>query len=325
MTPVRNDPLVSVVIPAYNASEWIGSSIQSVLSQTCANLEILVIDDGSTDDTYERVSAFSDPRLCVLHQDNAGAAAARNRGLREMRGDLVQFLDADDILSPDKIRAQVAALADAPRDAVASCAWYAFANEVSDAERRAEPVWAEVDPLKWLVRSLAGEGMMQPAGWLVPRTVSDRAGEWNASLTLHDDTEYFARVLLNATRNVFVKGPSVFYRNTAGSLSRRRGRSAAISSLNVCMLLEETLLPVRDTTYTRAAVATRYAQFAYEFIDSYPDLGQTALERLNALLVNPANAVGGAGFRTLTRLVGFQSALRIRSAIPRGERFVRHA
>jgi glycosyltransferase involved in cell wall biosynthesis len=306
-------PLVSVIIPAHNAASWIGECVRSVIAQDWTRLEIIVVDDGSTDDTTGIVAALGDSRIRTVRQTRAGAGAARNRGLRDSTGDLIQFLDADDLLSPDKIVAQVRALETAPPRAVASCAWRSFSGNIGAAQPETQAVWTEPDPVTWLVRSLAGDGMMQTAGWLIPRDVTQSAGEWSESLTLHDDGEYFARILVNATRNVFVDGPTVYYRSLPESLSRKRSRAAIESSLNVCRLRHETLIRVRNDEPARIALATRYAQFAYEFASDASDLSADALASIEELGASPANTIGGASFRTLASLIGFPRALKVRT------------
>lgn len=99
---------VSIVLPAYNAEMFVGDAVNSVLSQTCEDWELIVIDDGSIDGTSEVVSGFDDARIQLIRQSNAGVSAARNRGLRAARGGYITFLDADDLLPPDalKIRAE---------------------------------------------------------------------------------------------------------------------------------------------------------------------------------------------------------------------------
>ena len=103
---------VTVVIPAYNAAAWVGQTVASALAQTHRPLEVVVVDDGSTDGTADAAlaAAGGDPRLRVMRQENRGCAAARNRGIREARGDLIAPLDADDLWHPEKLTRQVAAL-----------------------------------------------------------------------------------------------------------------------------------------------------------------------------------------------------------------------
>lgn len=105
-------PLCTIIIPAYNAGAWIERTLQSAGQQTYTNLEVLVVDDGSTDNTrvLAEVFAESDNRFRIIHIANGGVANARNVGIREARGELVAFLDADDLWHPRKIALQVAAM-----------------------------------------------------------------------------------------------------------------------------------------------------------------------------------------------------------------------
>ena len=107
MKETRPGPLVSAVIPTFNGERFVGQAIESALAQTYANLEIIVVDDGSTDATQEVVARYGG-RVACLRQPNAGVSAARNRGIREARGDLIAFLDQDDAWYPEKIEKQVA-------------------------------------------------------------------------------------------------------------------------------------------------------------------------------------------------------------------------
>lgn len=101
-------PTFSVLIPAYNAGAYIESALASALAQSYEDFEVLVVDDGSTDDTAERVGACSDPRVVYLHQENQGPAAARNLGIGAARGEFVAFLDADDLWHPQKLEKHLA-------------------------------------------------------------------------------------------------------------------------------------------------------------------------------------------------------------------------
>jgi glycosyltransferase involved in cell wall biosynthesis len=100
------EPLVSVLVPTFNGRKYIGETLESVLAQTYGALEVIVVDDGSTDDTAEVVSAFA-PRVKLIRQPQSGHPAARNRGVRESTGEFLSFLDHDDLWSPRKIEAQM--------------------------------------------------------------------------------------------------------------------------------------------------------------------------------------------------------------------------
>jgi glycosyltransferase involved in cell wall biosynthesis len=102
---------VSIIIPAYNAEKWIGETLESALAQTWSRKEVIVVDDGSRDNTLSVAQGLASAKVKVLRQDNAGASAARNRGLALAQGELIQFLDADDLLAPDKVARQMQTLA----------------------------------------------------------------------------------------------------------------------------------------------------------------------------------------------------------------------
>jgi GT2 family glycosyltransferase len=103
-------PLVSVIIPAYNAEKTLLETVQSVLKQTFTDLELIVIDDGSADSTLALLATVKDPRLTVYSYENGGLATARNRGIERSSGEFITFIDADDLWTPEKVECQVAAL-----------------------------------------------------------------------------------------------------------------------------------------------------------------------------------------------------------------------
>ena len=99
--------LVSILIPAFNAERWLGETIRSALDQTWPRKELIVVDDGSSDGTQRVARAFASSGVHVIAQRNAGASAARNRALSLAQGDYIQWLDADDLLAPEKIEQQL--------------------------------------------------------------------------------------------------------------------------------------------------------------------------------------------------------------------------
>jgi glycosyltransferase involved in cell wall biosynthesis len=119
---------VSVIIPVYNAEKYIAATVDSVLSQTYQNLEILIIDDGSLDRSIEICQKFGDSRIRIIRQANRGLAGARNTGIRNAQGDYLAFLDADDIWLPDKLEQHVNHLDASPTVGISFC-YSAFINE----------------------------------------------------------------------------------------------------------------------------------------------------------------------------------------------------
>lgn len=114
MKDQKEEPLVSVIIPVYNGESYLAEAIHSVCEQTCSRLEIIVVNDGSTDTSGEIADGFGDPRVRCLHQENRGLSAARNRGIRSAQGRYFAFLDADDTWVRDKLALQIKALEENP-------------------------------------------------------------------------------------------------------------------------------------------------------------------------------------------------------------------
>ena len=117
---------VSILIPAYNAERFVGAALQSALDQTWPDTEIILVDDGSKDQTLAVARRHESAKVKIMCQENRGAAAARNTALREAQGDFLQYLDADDFLSPDKILEQLILLRENPNCLSVSSAIYFF-------------------------------------------------------------------------------------------------------------------------------------------------------------------------------------------------------
>ena len=124
---MNNTPLVSVIIPTYNRANLIKRSVDSVLNQTYKNFEIIIIDDGSTDNTEKIISSINDPRIVYLKQENHGASTARNKGIEIAKGEFIAFQDSDDVWHFDKLEKQVIALQNNNADVV-FCKMFAFGN-----------------------------------------------------------------------------------------------------------------------------------------------------------------------------------------------------
>jgi glycosyltransferase involved in cell wall biosynthesis len=209
-------PLVSILIPAYNAEEWLAETIQSAIAQTWQHKEIIIVDDGSSDQTAKVAAGFASNKVTVVSTAKHGAAAARNRALQLSQGDYIQWLDADDLLSPDKIERQLAALQDLDnRRILLSSSWAYFNYRTHRAHFISTPLWQDLPPIEWLLKKMGENLHMQTATWLTSRELAEAAGEWDTRLITDDDGEYFCRVLLASAGTRFVPEARVFYRITS--------------------------------------------------------------------------------------------------------------
>jgi glycosyltransferase involved in cell wall biosynthesis len=219
-------PLVSILIPAFNAQEWIADTITSAVRQTWPRKEIIVVDDGSRDHTLSIARQFASKEVSVVTQANQGAAATRNRAFSICQGDYIQWLDADDLLAPDKIERQIAAVDHgANKRMLLSSAWGRFICRPHRADFVPTPLWCDLPPVEWLLRKMGQNIFMQTATWLVSRELTESAGPWNTQLLGDDDGEYFCRVLLGSSGTRFIPEARVFFRMTGFNRLSYIGRS----------------------------------------------------------------------------------------------------
>lgn len=206
-------PLVSILIPAFNAEQWIAHTLRSALAQAWERKEIIVVDDGSTDKTLEIARRFEASGVRVVTQSNQGAAAARNMAFSLSRGEYIQWLDADDLLAPDKIARQIESLnGSLDKRVLLSSAFGFFRYRYYRAQFRPTALWEDLSPTEWLIRKLGHNIYMQTATWLVSRELTEAAGPWDTRLLADDDGEYFCRVLLASDIVRFVPESKVYYR-----------------------------------------------------------------------------------------------------------------
>lgn len=211
-------PFVSILIPAYNAELWIADTLRSALAQTWGRKEIIVVDDGSTDRTLAIARQFESDSVHVFTHSNQGAAAARNQAFVLSRGDYIQWLDADDLLAPDKIERQVEALVGCRSSrTLLSSEWGQFRYRHYRAKFVPTALWCDLSPVEWLLRKMGQNLHMQPATWLVSRELTSAAGAWDTSMFVDDDGEYFCRVLLASDGVRFVPKARVYYRASGAS------------------------------------------------------------------------------------------------------------
>lgn len=305
-------PLVSIVVPAWNAGRWLEETLNSALGQTWPAIEIIVVDDGSTDDTLDIARRFESPRVRVVTQVNAGASAARNHGLRLAQGDYIQFLDADDLLAPDKIAAQMVRFQSGPMSVLSAGPWARFSTDPSAAIVTPEENWRDLPSAEWLCLNFSGKGMMPPAAWLCARALLERAGPWNETLSLNDDGEYFSRVIAVSDGVIFCAGALSYYRSgLPGSLSRTRSRRAWDSAFRSQLASASHLLTLEDSDRTRRACANLFIRLARAMYPDCRDIVAACERQASDHGGSDLEPEGGRGFRLASRFIGWKLTRRL--------------
>ena len=304
---------VSIITPLYNSEAYIAETIDSCLGQTHRDIEIIVVENGSTDQSFSIVNAIDDSRLSVYQIPKPNAAAARNYGYQKAKGTYIVFLDADDVMASNKIELQLKALSKKPKGWIACCAWAKFKTKTKEAIITPQEVWGIQNSVTWLVNSWNGGGMMIPGCWLIPKSIIDKAGLWDERLSLHDDGEFMCRVLLASKGNVFVENTVVYYRQQSSSLSRDyTSKKAAGSALLVYKSYKQQILKFQDSKLTRRALVRNFSRFIYEYYPAHAQLIKEAYYEINELGVK-SPLVGSTSFRLIQRILGFKLAIGLTS------------
>jgi glycosyltransferase involved in cell wall biosynthesis len=222
MSTASQTPQVSVIIPAYNGDRYIVQAVESVLSQTFTDLEIIVVDDGSTDLTHQVLEPYLD-RIHYFYQENQGVAAARNRGIKEAKGDLIAFLDQDDFFLPDKLAAQVALFRSSPSLGIVNSGWH-LVNEQGEIISDIKPwqYFPKLDLETWIVQMpVLPSAMMFSRKWL------ELAGGFNSEFDSVDDSDLVIRLTVLGCEAAWLPQVTVCYRQHDKNVSIKKALKQA--------------------------------------------------------------------------------------------------
>ncbi len=207
----QGHPLISVIIPAYNAAGHVANAVVSAATQTHKNIEIIVINDGSTDDTLNilRQLYVIEPRVRIIDQPNGGVSAARNNAIRTAKGDFIAFLDSDDRWNPRKLERQLARLtAEAPDGNAISTTAFTLCYSDGHEEERPHP-----DNSPKLEMIIQRGFFIMPSSWVIPRGLFDdnRVGLFDEQLNFGEDTDWVLRALKSGVKPLIESEGLTFY------------------------------------------------------------------------------------------------------------------
>lgn len=263
-------PLVSVIIPTYNHARFVVQAVQSVLAQTYPHVEVIVVDDGSTDETAQVLEPFAG-RIKVVKQANGGVAAARNHGFTFAQGHYLTFLDADDLFLPEKLARDVALLEADPAVGVAYCSWFYVAED-------GEQVLGELRPRQngdLLEDLLLRRFHCVPGAATIRRTALEQVGLFDVNCAAAADTDLWVRLAYAGYRFASVDEPLFRYRSVAGSMSRQLTRQEQDEFTRL-----DTFFAAPNVRPEVQALRPRaYAVLLYEYASKYFHLGDVSKGR----------------------------------------------
>lgn len=314
---VDKHPLVSIVIPVFNKANFIRETLESALGQTYQRVELVLINDGSTDDSLEILSDYAikyPHQIRLIDSPNRGVSAATNLGIQAAKGDYFQFLDADDLLSPAKIERQLALLQGHGPEVIATCEWLNFSDNRNQSTPVPYGVFREfASGLDLLLRFWNYQEMMAISSYLVHRSLIEKAGPWREDLQINQDGEFFARVLVRAGKVVYEPQGKVYYRKPgASNVSQQKGARAMVHLLRSYHSYQQVVLAVEDSDRMRVALKKVYQKFLYDVYPSHPELLHKAQRHMGELGVKKKTFIGGPKFQLISKLFGFNNALKIK-------------
>lgn len=224
--------LISVIIPSYNSEKWVTEAIDSALAQSHSNLEVIVVDDGSTDGTRTLLLEKYQGRIRYHYQSNHGLAGARNTGLALAKGSYVQFLDADDLLRPDKLSRQLDCFAANPGCAVVHSDFDYFSDGVPYSSAPSPPQFVAKRAATDTFGALLSGNFIVVHAALCRRDAIVRVGQFDDALARCEDYDLWLRMAHRGDRFAFCEGSLLRYRKRAGSLSSDI-RAQILASLEV--------------------------------------------------------------------------------------------
>ena len=313
--------LVSILIPVYNAERWIGETIESALAQTWSKKEIIIVDDGSSDETYSVANRYSSKILKIVTQKNSGASSARNKAFSLCQGDYIQWLDADDMLAHDKIETQLKYCeADGKDKVLCSSAFGKFFYHHQRARYSPNSLWQDLKPVEWLLKKMGEKTWFFPAAWLVSREFTELAGLWDESLSLDDDGEYFCRLVSLSHGVKFVEEAKSYYRiGNTHSLSKKTSAKACQSLFRSIILCIGYLISLEDSERTRSSCLNYLHAWIPYFYPEKEDILRQISEFVRELGGELKPPTLGWKYFAVEKLFGYKKAKKVQDIIRKGK------
>ena len=312
-------PLVSILIPAYNAEKWIAQTLASAVGQDYPRKEVILVNDGSSDRTLEIAKSFASESVKIVSQPNAGGPAARNQALSRAQGDYIQWLDHDDVLAPDKISAQLRRSATDPGERVLfSCPFGVFYYRTEKAVFNVGPLWRDFVPIDYFQTKFSRNTYFQSSSWLVSRKLTELAGPWWNVRSPDDDGEYFCRVVAASEKICFVPEAKCYWRvGNYFSFSEARSTAALDAFVKSTFRSIEHYLALENTERSRrACVQFLQDRLIYVYPES-PDLSKQISDRaiqLGGVLAAPSL---GRKYGLIKSVFGWPAAKRASRFLPK--------
>lgn len=283
---MTSSDLISIIIPVYNAENFLKDSIESILSQTYPNKEIIIIDDCSTDKSFEIAKSYESDMVKVFKMlQNSGQSASSNYGITKSRGSFIKLFDADDLMNEEHLYVQYLAIKDKPSYIAAGQIKRFFNNDLNTALHEPLANWCNLTPLEWLlIDNGKGLGMMQCGMFLIPREILVQSGYWDPTISMINDFEFFPRLLFLSEKIIFTEKAMVFYRSgNKGSLSNHLSNKSLESAHQALIKTSGLILSKEISKRSTRILAIYWSDWAYIFYGLNIELYKSAISQYKKL------------------------------------------
>ena len=277
--------LVSILIPLYNAEKYIEETIKSCINQTYKNCEIIVLDDGSTDNSFNIAKEFEklSDKVKVFSHQNAGAQITRNKLFELSTGDYIQYLDADDLLDKNKIKHQMELLKNEPSTTVSFCKWKGFRNEKENICLNNDfKIYKDYEnPINLLIEMWSNIESIIPHAWIVHRDIIKESAGWDLNLKKNQDGEFFSRIIISSEKILFSNKSLVYYRlDSENSISKNLSYESTKSLLESINLYKKNVSNFLNNYETKYALAKQYSHFIFLIYPQHKELREIATKEV---------------------------------------------
>lgn len=310
-------PKVSILIPCYNSERFVAETLDSCLAQTYRNIEIIVVDDGSTDNSFAIAKSFESNIIKVYRQDNSGACAARNYAFRKSSGEYIVYLDADDIINPSFVEEHIIRLCDANERCISFGKWDKFRSSIAETTFPSRHFYKDyIAPFQLLIDLWETGSMLQTSCYMVSRQLVYESGGWKENLLMNQDGDFFSRILMIASKAYFISNAKVYYRiGEYSTVSKANSENKLVSLLDSYISYKENALIHKDNLRVRKALSYNFTYFIYLYGNKYPALYKKAKDQVENLGVGFQLRKKSPRIRFVSKILGFENLMTIRRII----------
>lgn len=305
------DKLVSVIIPVYNAAQYVAEAIESVINQTYPFKELILVDDCSKDESYKICKQYECDWIKVYRLErNQGQSHANNYGYQKAAGSIIKFFDADDILDPDFLKNILLHYNSDDDLYFSNCANFHNDFSVKQLVKYKTETWTKMPPVDFILSPASF--MRQGGRWLIPRNIIAKAGLWNEELSLINDFEYFTRLSLHSQNIRYVKDAVLYYRQVDNSLSSQSSLQAYHSAFNSMTVSGKQLLAKEDSPRVKKYIANSLQGLEYSIYPKYRELRKKIKAQIDIHGGADKKLDAGGITYLLSKLFGWKLALSAR-------------